>query len=233
MTLATALATEGSAAALFGRRDAVLLMLSGVGLSHKAIADLDRFDISADDDGLWIGGSHQIRIDADEASGSTPSEIWERWRIVLQFSDRYPSTALLVDHLQANTFPDLSDLHDRPGPIALPIDRWGHLPFPATAMTAAAIGAVLDAHRTGIPPQHVPPRRLSRPREYDDSVPSATAPEAVSAPLGAEYYKAGVDARRRAHAALADVPELVDDVEDRIEALLQRTLDLLGDDTEL
>ena len=44
------------------------------------------------------------------------------------------------------------------------------------------------------------------------------------------HYRAGVDARRRAHTALADVPDMVDDVEDRIEALLQRTLDLLGDE---
>ena len=43
--------------------------------------------------------------------------------------------------------------------------------------------------------------------------------------LGSEYYRTGIEARRRAHAALADVPGLVDDVEDRIEALLQRTLD--------
>ncbi len=40
-----------------------------------------------------------------------------------------------------------------------------------------------------------------------------------------EYYRSGVDARRRAHTVLADVPDLVDDVKDRIEALLQRTLD--------
>ncbi|RRQ26208.1 hypothetical protein DK926_19635 [Rhodococcus sp. Eu-32] len=234
MALAAALPTEGSAAALFGRRDAVLLMLSGAGLSHQAIAALDRKDISADGDSVWIGGAHRIRINADEASGSSPVEMWERWRIVVQFSDRYPSTALLVTHLQANTFPDMTGFPDWPGPVALPIDRWGHLPFPATAMTAAAIGAVLDAHRTGIPPQHVPPRRHSpRSRECEDMNPSATAPEQISAPLSAEYYSVGVDARRRAHTALADVPDLVDDVEDRIEVLLQRTLDLLGDDTEL
>lgn len=52
---------------------------------------------------------------------------------------RYPSTTLLVEHLQRNTFPDLTGLPHRGGPGSVPIDRWGHLPFPATPKTAAEI----------------------------------------------------------------------------------------------
>ena len=43
------------------------------------------------------------------------------------------------------------------------------------------------------------------------------------------YYDAGIAARRRAHDELSGVTDLFDDVEDRIEQLLQRTLDILGD----
>lgn len=51
----------------------------------------------------------------------------------------------------------------------------------------------------------------------------------VSVELDSDYYRSGVEARRRAHtAALADVTDLVDDVEDRIEQLLERTLQLIG-----
>jgi len=121
---------------------------------------------------------------------------------------------------------------DRPGPVAVPIDRWGHMPLPAAAMTAAEIGAVIAAHRTGNPPRHTARRRVTRPRE--DAEQAATVlPEPVSPELDSGYYRSGVDARRRAHTALADAPDMVDDVEDRIEALLQSTLDLLGDETTL
>ncbi|OZD18173.1 hypothetical protein CH253_16945 [Rhodococcus sp. 06-156-3C] len=227
--IAAALPTEGSTAALFGRRDAVLLLLAGAGLSYNAIAELDRDDISVDGGSIWIGGHHRIRIDPHEVTGFRPVEVWERWNTVLQFSDRYPSTALLAERLQRNTFPDMTGLPHRGGPVAVPIDRWGHLPLPAAAMTAAEIGSVIAAHRTGLSPLHTPRRRITRPRADAEQI-DIVRPEPTPAELDSGYYRAGVDARRRAHTALADVPDMVDDVEDRIEALLQRTLDLLGDE---
>ena len=47
--------------------------------------------------------------------------------------------------------------------------------------------------------------------------------------LDSGCYRSGVDTRCRAHTALADVPDMVNDVEERIEE--QRTLDLLGNET--
>ncbi|WP_052064958.1 hypothetical protein [Rhodococcoides fascians] len=163
----------------------------------------------------------------------TPTELWERWRSILRFSDRYPSTTLIAEHLRDNTFPDMNGWPDRPGPVAVPIDRWGHMPLPAAAMTAAEVGAVVHAHRTGTPPQHTPRRRMPRPdqlRQRDRPTPAEQEPSFVE--LGSEYYRTGTAARRRAHQALACVPDLVDDVEDRIEALLQRTLDLLDEGSD-
>ncbi|MBY4128161.1 hypothetical protein HQO83_07150 [Rhodococcus fascians] len=231
-SIAAALPTEGSTAALFGRRDAVLLLLAGKGLSYTAIAELDRGDISVDGGSLWVGGRHRIRIAPHAVTDFSPVEVWERWHTVLQFSDRYPSTALLAEHLQRNTFPDMTALPNRGGPVAVPIDRWGHLPLPAAAMTAAEIGAVIAAHRTGLSPLHSPRRRIGRSSVDGEQIQTVVAGSAlVSSELDSGYYRSGVDARRRAHTALADVPGMVDEVEDRIEALLQRTLDLLGDET--
>ncbi|MDV8079548.1 hypothetical protein R4P47_23545 [Rhodococcus sp. IEGM 1370] len=229
-SIAAGLRTSGSTAALFGRRDAALLLLAGTGMSYNAIAELDRGDLSVDGVNVWIGGRHRLRIDPHGVTGFQPVDVWERWNTVLQFSDRYPSTALLVQHLQRNTFPDMTALPHRGGPVAVPIDRWGHLPLPAAPMTAAEIGSVIAAHRTGISPLHTPRRRISRSRADAEQV-DIVRPEPTPAELDSGYYRAGVDARRRAHTALADVPDMVDDVEDRIEALLQRTLDLLGDET--
>lgn len=228
--IAAGLPISGSTAALFGRRDAALLLLAGAGLSYNAIAELDRRDITADGGSLRIGGRHRIRTDPNEVTGFQPVVVWERWSTVLQFSDRYPSTTLLVQHLQRNTFPDMTGLSDRGGPVAVPIDRWGHLPFPAAPMSAAEIGSVIAGHRVGLSPRHTPRRSTSRPPADVEQV-DVIRPEPTPVELDSGYYRSGVDARRRAHTVLAEVPGMVEEVEDRIEALLQRTLDLLGDET--
>ncbi|WP_179273301.1 MULTISPECIES: hypothetical protein [unclassified Rhodococcus (in: high G+C Gram-positive bacteria)] len=226
--IAAGLPTSGSTAALFGRRDSVLLVLAGVGLSHRAIAGLDRTDISADGDSAWIGGGHRILVAPNDATGFEPVTIWGRWHTVLQFSERYPSTTLLAEHVQRNTFPDMTGWPDRRGPVAVPIDRWGHLPLPVTAMTAAEVGAVIAGHRTGVSPLHTPRRPIVRPSDGADQSDPIAPPKPISAELDSEYYRSGVEARRRAHTTLADVSDIVDDVEDRIEQLLERTLQLLA-----
>ncbi|WP_032366068.1 hypothetical protein [Rhodococcoides fascians] len=226
--IAAGLPNSGSTAALFGRRDAVLLILAGAGLSYRAIAGLDRTHITTDGDSVWIGGSHRIGIASNDATYFEPVTIWDRWHTVLQFSERYPSTTLLAEHLQRNTFPDMAGLPDRRGPVAVPIDRWGHLPLPVTAMTATEVGAVIARHRAGVSPLHTPRRPVIRTSDGTDRSEPIAAPEPASPALDSRYYSSGVDARRRAHTVLADVPDIVDDVEDRIEQLLKRTLDLLN-----
>lgn len=225
-TLATALPVTGSTEALFGRRDAALLLLAGAGMSYTAIAGLDRADIAVRNASLWIGGRHQLLIPS--TPDFDPGELWGRWRTVLAFSDRYPSTTLLSQHLLGDTFPDLTAIPNRAGPAAVSIDRWGHMPLPPTAMSPAAIADIVRAHATGQPPRRTIGRAL-RPNDQlgSDHQPTSIAAEVVSIDLDPGYYTAGIAARRRAHEKLAELPSLVDDVEDRIEQLLQRTLDLL------
>lgn len=153
--------------------------LAGVRLSYNVIAELDR-DVSVDGESVWIGGRHRIRIEPHEVTDFQPVEVWERWCTVLQFSDRCPSTALLVEQLQRDTFPDMTGFVGprRSGRGA--IDRWGHLPFPAAPMTAAEIGAAgFDRERnaTAVDLRTCPARHRLRPSWPE---PSALAPPPVS-----------------------------------------------------
>lgn len=122
----------------------------------------------------------------------------------------------------------MTALPHRGGPVAVPIDRWGHLPLPAAPRTAIEIGSVIAATAPG---SHrcTPRRRITRPHADAEQV-DIVRPAPTPADLHSGYYRAGVDAQRRGDTALADVPGMVGDVEDRIEALLQRTFDLLGDE---
>ncbi|MCZ4522304.1 hypothetical protein O4220_27600 [Rhodococcus ruber] len=175
-------------AASFGRRDAVLLLLAGAGLSYNAITGLDRDGISADGASLWIGGRHRIHIDPDEATGLKPVEVWQRWHTVLMFSDRYPSTTLLAEHLQRNTFPDMTAFSRRGGPVANPIDRCGHPPLPAAPMTSAEIGSVIAAHRTGLSPRHTS-RRVKSSSATVEQIQTAVAECAPVTPkFDSGYY---------------------------------------------
>ncbi|MDJ0395850.1 hypothetical protein QMK17_21260 [Rhodococcus sp. G-MC3] len=50
----------------------------------------------------------------------------------------------------------MTEWPQRTCPVAVPIDRWGHMPFPADAMSAAAIADIVEAHRTRLPPRRSP-----------------------------------------------------------------------------
>ncbi|MDJ0392492.1 hypothetical protein QMK17_03980 [Rhodococcus sp. G-MC3] len=120
---------------------------------------------------------------------------------------------------------------DRAGPVAVSIDGWGHMPFPPSSMSPASVADVVRAHTIGQPPRRtpgrIPPPRCQLDNDHESTLPAAVIE--VSADLDAGYYSAGVAARWRAHTELAEIPSLVDDVEDRIEQLLRRTLNLMDD----
>ncbi len=87
-------------------------------MSYNAIAELDRNDIGVDGDSIWVGGHHRIRIDPHEVTDFQPVAVRELWNTVLRFSDRHPSTTLLTEHLQRNTFHDTTGLTRRTPLIA-------------------------------------------------------------------------------------------------------------------
>lgn len=70
---------------------------------------------------------------------------------VLAFSDRYPSTASLINHLQHNVFAYLPLNLDRSGPVAVPTDRWNHLPGPQWRSISAVLADLATTLETGQP----------------------------------------------------------------------------------
>lgn len=112
------------------------------------------------------------------------------------------------------------------------------MPFPVDAMSAAAIAGLVTAHQTGASVRRIS-RTSARPRRPGDTddPDNGGADDVGGVDVGGDaspvlddgYYDAGIAARRRAHDELSGVTDLFDDVEDRIEQLLQRTLDILGD----
>lgn len=153
--------------------------------------------------------------------------VWWRWEQVLRVVQEHPSTRVLEQHLRAGAFPD-DDGPGGPGgsgPVVVPIDRWGAVPLPPVAMTPAAITSVMTSHLAGTPARHRPlPTRSGPRRSSEPSVVPGDDDTGLS-----DTYAAGVAARSAAHTALADVGDVLDEVEDRAEELLRRTLALLDD----
>ncbi|WP_328814264.1 hypothetical protein [Rhodococcus sp. NBC_00297] len=234
-----ALPTCGWAHGLFGRRDAVILALYAGGLRPTDISALDSRDVTVTDGGLNIVGRHHLHL-TDPGHGAAPipfRSVWRNWEQVLQVVERHPSTRVLQQCIATGAFPDRDEADDEAllGPVVVPIDRWGAVPLPPAAMTPAAVAQVLSAHLAGTAPQHrTSPSRPGRGRSPVHQaggadtvfVPAVRVENAFDAHL-ADTHAAGVAARRAAHTALADVSGVFDDVEDRAEELLRRTLALL------
>ncbi len=240
------LPTVGWPTGLFGCRDAVVLALYAAGLRPTDISGLRRSDVTTVGGGLRIGGAHQLQVgdtdpdvringaagpDASVEGGGVPIDfaaVWRNWDQVLQVVDRHPSTRVLEHHLRTGMFPDRTTSASGSGPVVVPIDRWGAVPLPLVSMTPAAIATVLSAHLAGTARR----RRPLPARSFPGSASRMSAPliESVHFDAGSslsDTYAAGVAARRAAHATLADLPELFNNVEDRADELLRRTLALL------
>jgi hypothetical protein len=64
----------------------------------------------------------------NDVTGIRPAEVWERGYPVPRFSDRYPSTTLLVAPAPQHV-PDLRGMPQRLSPVDTQIRRWGKPPF--------------------------------------------------------------------------------------------------------
>ncbi|WP_064076172.1 hypothetical protein [Prescottella equi] len=222
------LPTGGWPQGLFGRRDAALLLLAAAGVPLQQITGLQRRHITYDGEALVVDTGH-YRYRLDPTTGDpdlAPAAVYRRWAQVLTFTDRHPSTRTLAAHLTRGHFPDTTDGQSwdrRDGLVFTPIDRWGYLPLPPQPLTAGSIAAIVRQHLTGTAPTHTLPPRRPRP------APAAAAPTPPPEPppLSDEYYERGTTARRDALTALADVGDMLDDVEARADALLEQTLAMI------
>ncbi|MGW9567021.1 hypothetical protein [Prescottella equi] len=222
------LPTCGWPQGLFGRRDAALLLLAAAGVPLQQITRLQRSNITSDGETLVVDtGRYRYRIETTTGDPElTPAAVYRRWAQVLAFTGRHPSTRILAAHLTRGSLPDIADDQSRDGRDGLvftPIDRWGYLPLHPQPLTAGSIATIVRQHLTGTAPAHTLPTR--RPR----SAPAAADPAPPPKPpqLSDEYYDRGTAARRDALDSLADVADVLDDVEARADALLEQTLAMI------
>lgn len=237
-----ALPTSGWPHGIFGRRDAMILALHAGGLRPTDISALDRRDIAVAVDGLVLGGRHHLHLanTGDGAAMIPFRSVWQNWKQVLQVVDRHPSTRILRQYVSTGVFPNRDGGREDllPGPVVVPIDRWGAVPLPLAAMSPAAVAQVLSAHLAGTAPQHRMAIVRSGPGRRSTggagvvgaghAGPGAENREAADVRLD-DTHAAGVAARRAAHTSLADMVLVFDDIEDRADELLRRTLALLAE----
>ncbi|MCW3471016.1 hypothetical protein OMK68_15405 [Rhodococcus pyridinivorans] len=220
---AAELPTSGWPSGLFGRRDAMLLVLAATGMSFTDITRLRRRDITT------IGGTlvattragEHFRLTPDPTAEEHPGvEIYQQWAQIQAFLDAYPGTHLLRRHLTDPIEIALRSLTTAQGrqPLLCPIDRWGHLPH-TQAMTAQSVSVLVRAHLSGRTPTH--PTLPATPPDPDETW---VEPEIV---LDPSYYERGTAARRRDHQDLENLAETFDELEQQADALLDELLAVL------
>ncbi|WP_138846403.1 hypothetical protein [Rhodococcus pyridinivorans] len=220
---AAELPTTGWPSELFGRRDALLLVLAATGMSFADLTRLRRRDVRLDGDVLVVTTrtGERFRLAPDPDTGNTPAAaIYRRWAEIQTFLDRYPGTHLLRHHLTDPTeiVTDPLDAEQARQPLLCPIDRWGHLPH-NQSMTPQSVSALLRAHLSG----HAPVRRaLPVPPQNDVDVWAE-----LDIVLDPDYYDRGTAARHRDHETLESLTDVFDEIEARADTLLKDLMGLL------
>ena len=115
-----------------------------------------------------------------------------------------------------------------PAELALvtPLDRWGAHPLGSEPLRAASIAAIVGAHLAGAPPRHKSITTPAVAERNDAPAPATPEPEHIPT-LDPGSYERGAAARRSAAQSLIDLPDVLDEVEDRAEKLMQNLLTLL------
>ena len=220
---AVELPTTGWPSGLFGRRDALLLVLAATGMTFTDITRLRRRDLRLDGDILvaTTRTGERFRLVPDPETGDNPAvEIYRRWAETQAFLDQHPGTHLLRHHLTDPTeiIADPLDAEQARQPLLCPIDRWGHLPH-AQSMTPQSVSALVRAHLSG----QTPVRKVLPVRPPAD----AEVWVEPQIDLDPDYYEHGTAARRRDHENLEDLAEVFDEIEARADVLFDELFAVL------
>ncbi|MFV9429294.1 hypothetical protein ACNJ7K_12255 [Rhodococcus aetherivorans] len=219
---AVELPTTGWPSGLFGRRDALLLVLVATGMSFTDLTRLRRRDLRLDGDTLvaTTRAGERVRLPPDPETGCNPAAIYRRWAEIQAFLDQHPGTHLLRHHLTDPTeiITDPLDAEQARQPLLCPIDRWGHLPH-NQPMTPQSVSVLVRAHLSG----QAPVRRALPVPQPDDT---GTWVES-DIDLDPDYYDRGTAARRRDHADLGGLADVFDEIERRADALFDELLTVL------
>ncbi|KDE10014.1 hypothetical protein NQ854_25060 [Rhodococcus ruber] len=223
MQRARELPTEGWPSGLFGRRDALLLVLAATGMTFTDTTRLRRRDIRLDGNTLVVttrAGERFLLAPDPEAGDNPVVGIYRRWAEIQAFLDQYPGTHLLRHHLTdpIEVFADPLDAEQAREPLLCPIDRWGHLPH-GQPMTPQSVSTLVRAHLLGRAPVR---KVLSTPPQ--ENLDTRDEPKVH---LDSTYYERGLAARRRDHEALEDLADIFDEIEVRADALLEDLVSVL------
>lgn len=175
------------------------------------------------------GNALLVHLDGEEprrihcAAGDAVA-VYRRWLEVLGFLDRYPSTAALHLERSADLTVHAATARRDDQPLLAPIDRWGHTPYVATALTGQSVATVVRANLAGRAPAH---DRIRRRSPETPQSPMLTEPPDIV--LDPAYYERGIAARTAAHTAMGEVIDVLDDVEQRADLLLAELLSILDD----
>lgn len=219
---------DGWPAALFARRDALLLVLATSGIGPTALSQLTVGQVYADEDQLHITAGREKFSTARDlgAAGVSPTAVLEEWLRLRALQHHVPSPSITAAALRGAPTPAVPAVPDG-APMITPLDGWGAPPLDTTtALSATAIGVLLHAYLAGGAPVH---RRIA-PRPVPMREPEP-AEHPAPAPLDPRTFDRGLAARRAAQSALADVDDVLDAVDARAGQLLEDLLQLLDDAT--
>ena len=234
------LPVSGWPAALFARRDALILVLASTGMPYSQIATLRVCDVTADrDTGLLrirhLGSVETVTPEALTAMGGDATQVLRRWLEVLGHQQRYPSTRLLAEQMAAGNGTELTgfDRHlrtDTKQQLLTSIDRWGHTPISSVPCTARTVADIVRAHLHNRAPVHTP---IVPPLDDDEDARRPTdAMAGQDIVLDTAYYELGIAARKQAFEQMADVDCILDEVENRAQELLARLMAVIDNDQQ-
>ena len=214
--------------ALFARRDAMILTLSGAGLPNTVISALTMGDVRAE------GGGELLEIDTGVetltagtelvSAGVSPAKIWQAWADVRRIQHHLPSTRRVAQLIEGKSLPATAPAAED-APLLVPLDRWGATPLVPEPLSADAIGVIAAGHLQGRPTRHKPVNTSAAHAVSEETAQLDSAPII----LDQDTLARGLEARRRASELLAGVDDELDDVEARADALLVGLLELLDD----
>ncbi len=225
---AAELPTTGWPGGLFGRRDALLLVLAATGMPFAQLARLRRGEVTVDAGTLvaTTDGGERFRLAPELGTAASPAvPVFWRWTEILAFLDAYPNTDLLAQHLTDPVEVEQGALIDRQArqPLLTPIDRWGHLPLMPQPMTPQSVAALIRDHLAGRAPARTPLPLRKRPGDRDDSHVRLD----TEVDLDPHFYERGVAARHHARDRLDGLTDVFDEIDARADALLEELLTVL------
>lgn len=238
------LPVTGWPAGLFGRRDALVLMLVCVlGVPAAAVGDLACKDVTVTvDQRFRVDAGHGIEVPIDSRNHFGPLPVWARWARIQNILARRPSPAALVPVLvDAPRIDELAPpiLTPPPPPIRpddalLPaFDRWGHLhSLPGMGdegLSARAVNYIVSTHLRGRGRPDL--ARETWAARILEQTKNGGVSEPVAVPLVPplqDVYLAGLAAKRAAAEELAEVDDSFTEIDRRAQELLERTERLLA-----